>query len=86
MFESDLDEVKGLGITETKMDKEERAFLDWKYNGCDYVEIKLSAKKCPRCWSTDLDLKWVTGRNGIVAQHDFSGKPVGSVTEFVPMS
>ena len=37
-------EVKGLGVTETKMDKEERAFLDWKCNGCGYVETRLSTK------------------------------------------
>ena len=79
-------EVKGLGITETKMDQESKLIFDWKCNACGYVETKISAKKCPRCWSTDLDFKWVTGRNGIVAQPDFSGKPVGPVTEFVSMS
>ena len=42
-------EVKGLGITETKMDQESKAFFDWKCNACGYVETKISAKKCPRC-------------------------------------
>ena len=79
-------EVKGLGITETKMDEESKILFDWKCNACGYVETKSSAEKCPRCGSNDLDFKWVTDRNEIVTQPDFSGKPVGPVTEVVPRS
>lgn len=79
-------EVKGLGITETKMDEESKILFDWKCNACGYVETKISAQKCPRCGSNDLDFKWGTVGNGIVTQPDFSGKPVGPVTEVVPRS
>lgn len=79
-------EVKGLGITETKMDQESKVIFDWKCNACGYVETKSSAEKCPRCGSNDRDFEWVTVGSWIVTQPDFSGEPVGPVTEVVPRS